>query len=63
MSVKVVYEDVAVGSAAAASVTASEAMGISKTSLLPFRGIRGASGNDGAESMGAERHTKSKACF
>ena len=60
MSVKVVYEDVAVGSAAAASVTASEAMGISKTSL---RGIRGTNCNDGAESMGAERHTKSKACF
>ena len=41
MSVKVVYEDVAVGSAAAASVTASEAMGISKTSLLPFGAFEG----------------------
>ena len=41
MSVKVVYEDVAVGSAAAASVTASEAIGISKTSLLPFGAFEG----------------------
>lgn len=41
MSVKVVYEDIAVGSAAAASVAASEAMSISKPSLLPFGGFEG----------------------
>ena len=41
MSVKVVYEDVAVGSAAASSVETSEAMGISKTSLLPFGALEG----------------------
>lgn len=41
MSVKVVYEDVAVGSAAASSVETSEAMGISKTSLLPFGAFEG----------------------
>lgn len=41
MSVKVVYEDVAVGSAAASSVETSEAMSISKTSLLPFGALEG----------------------
>lgn len=41
MSVKVVYEDIAVGSAAAASVAASEAMSISKPSLLPFGALEG----------------------
>ena len=41
MSVKVVYEDVAVGSAVASSVETSEAMGISKTSLLPFGALEG----------------------
>ena len=41
MSVKVVYEDVAVGSAAAASVTASSAMDISKPAQLPFGAFAG----------------------
>lgn len=41
MSVKVVYEDVAVGSAAASSVAASEAMSISKPPLLPFGALEG----------------------
>lgn len=41
MSVKVVYEDVAVGSAAAASVTASSAMDISDTDMLPFGAFAG----------------------
>ena len=41
MSVKVVYEDVAVGSAAASSVETSEAMNISKTSMLPFGALEG----------------------
>lgn len=42
MSVKIVYEDIAVGSAAAASVEASDAMSISKPSLLPFGAFEGA---------------------
>ncbi len=41
MSVKVVYEDVAVGSAAASSVTASNAMPISDPSKLPFGAMVG----------------------
>lgn len=41
MSVRVIYEDVAVGSAAAASVAASSAMGISDPGMLPFGAFAG----------------------